>query len=287
MRRLVNASDALRRMQRAAAAAKLAQADTGADRAQYIGAPAWYILGGDLTPINSPLSLLKFQAKDAPPQEYTVVLAPVRRSVSLQDNVNLAGNASTPPFFPTRLGAFGVTATNVNDGNSIVRVRWGDGRIGQEAWFNYPAAGAVFSLRATSIDIDVAPTDDQNWSSQAEAPAFAASLFPGSYVDPAPLWFTYETPQTLTTGTSRDYAIPPFARAARVGDSASSLQTWRADQLNSVGTIVQMDFRSVTAASQTLSAFDVPLVAAARTLRINNVSAVSEVIAVQFRIGLG
>ena len=121
------------------------RADTGADRAQYIGAPAWYILGGDLTPINSPLSLLKFQAKDAPPQEYTVVLAPVRRSVSLQDNVNLAGNASTPPFFPTRLGAFGVTATNVNDGNSIVRVRWGDGRIGQEAWFNYPAAGAVFS----------------------------------------------------------------------------------------------------------------------------------------------
>lgn len=287
MRRLVNASDALRRMQRASDEAKLAQADTGADRAQYIGAPAWYILGGDLTPINSPLSLLKFQAKDAPPQEYTVVLAPVRRSVSLQSNVNLAGNASTPPFFPTRLGAFGVTAANVNDGSSIVRVRWGDGRVGQEAWFAYPAAGAVFSLRATSIDIDVAPTDDQDWSSQEEAPAFAASLFPGAYADPTPLWFSYESPVAISSGTFRDYAIPPFARYARVSDSASSLQTWRADQINSAGTIVEIDFRSVTAASQTLSAFDVPLVANARTLRINNVTASLEVIGVQFRIGLG
>lgn len=284
MRRYVKPSDALRRMHEAAEVAQLARVDTGASRTQYIGQDAWYVLGPSGEPVNAPLALLRFDAPDAPPQPYTVALAPVRQSVSLASVRQLTGNASVSAYFPSRLPAPGAT---VYDGRSVVRVGWGDGRVRQEAFFNYPFNGAVFALKAQSIQLDVAPLDDQNWSGQANAPAFGASIFPGEFSNPTPLWLMLEQPFVMTTGTSRDYAVPPFAQVARIFDVASSTQTMRVDQLDSQGNTLMVDFRSVTATTQQLSAFDFPLVAGCQVLRVNNVSAVSEVVGVQFRIGIG
>lgn len=280
----VKGFDQLRRAMQEAA---VARTSTAPDRPQFIGQPVWYELDAGGIPMNAPLNLLTLEARGAPPELMTVVLAPVRQARTLRSNVELLGNSAAAAFFPGRVGAFGSTAPNVYDGNTIARIRWGDGRITQEAWFNYPVAGAVFSLRASSVVIDVAPQDPEQWSGTGDVPAFAASLLPGAYDESTPLWLQYEPPFTMAAGVQREYAIPPFARFARIGDQAASLATWRCDQLDSFPNVVAVDFRTANAAAQTITGFDVPLVGQARTLRLVNIAAVTEQLWVAFRISIG
>lgn len=107
-------------------------------------------------------------------------------------------------------------------------LRWGAGGVAWETAFDYPAAGGVFGITADAVDLNVALKVLRGayavFATAGEVPVVGAFMVPGQAASPTPLRWV-EDSQAIAFGTSRFWAVKPFARTLLLSETSSTAFT--------------------------------------------------------------